>query len=348
MDIAIPTAGDLYNAISRNLDIIRLAAAGRDAEVPALLVFTGAVMDATSTTHTPWGVMRPLTDRERQSAPQSLDGLISGTNEKGQSVTVSYAGDIVLETSLPYRLAVVTDAEMSGDQPRPWPKIGDADQLRERLEGIQLAALMAIEPTPSSFVGLRPAWWWMGDPLSYGRSLGWIDTRASPGLMPHALSDSDCVDLGAWTERIKAHRTANTDIAVRRVISAAHARGEPADRLVDAVIAWENLFGTSEGEPTLRISSAIAWLLGTNFTSRLQLQAEIRSLYAARSRIVHGASPGQANIGELANRALSLAISALMALFRDYPDLLKLGDGAARSLQLIVGGTNLTNGAEAD
>lgn len=111
-----------------------------------------------------------------------------------------------------------------------------------------------------------------------------------------------------------------------------------ADRLVDAVIAWENLFGTSQGEPRLRISAALAWLLAEDSGARETLQSQAKSLYNSRSMIVHGGKPDESELAEPANAALTIARDALRVLFRDRPDVLALPDGAARSQRLILGG----------
>ena len=111
-----------------------------------------------------------------------------------------------------------------------------------------------------------------------------------------------------------------------------------ADRLVDAVIVWENLFGTSEGEPTLRISASLAWLLADDPVRREELQRKLRSLYRERSRIVHGAMQEEPALAESANAALRVAREALLVLLWERPDLIGLPDGATRSLRLMMGG----------
>jgi hypothetical protein len=111
-----------------------------------------------------------------------------------------------------------------------------------------------------------------------------------------------------------------------------------ADRLVDSVIVWENLFGTVEGEPRLRISAALAWLLTGDPIDREARQLELKRLYDYRSKIVHGGKPDEVALGEQANAALMHARDALRALFSDRTDVLALPDGAARSLRMIMGG----------
>ena len=250
---------------------------------------------------------------------------------------MSYSGELVLETTVPFGLTVRPWDDMERGFP-DFPHVSGADALRRRIEGVQLAVFLAAKRPPGSWATARLAWQWLADPLSQGRAIGWTDTRSSPGFMPHELTPNDCKEVAAWAQRIEANWTPHVDIAVRRTLSAAHARTDAADRLVDAVIAWENLFGTSEGEPRLRISAAMAWLLEESEGARRSRQDEIKRLYDDRSKIVHGARFNERAIGERANEALSLARQCLQLLFRDRPDLLELPDGAARSLRLILGG----------
>jgi hypothetical protein len=326
---------DLLGAIDTNLDLVREALDGGEPRVPALVVFTGITTAQAGDVETPWGVLRSISDAERRVAPSMLEGEVSGTDPAGKSVTVSYAGELTLATDLPYSLV-----------PRPWsdidepfgnaPRPSGVDALRRRIEGVQLATFLAVERPLGSWVTARLAWYWIGDPLGHGPALGWNDWRSQPGFMPYELNSDDCAALAIWATYVESHWRHEIDIAVRRVLSAAHMRNDPADRLVDAVIAWENLFGTSEGEPRLRISTAMAWLLEDDHVNRAARANEIKRLYDDRSKIVHGAPFDENLLGERANDAVALARSSLQALFRDRSDLLALRDGATRSLNLIL------------
>jgi hypothetical protein len=327
---------DLFKAIDSNVDVIRAAVAGRQPQVLALLVFTGVTTAGSRAIKTPWGPLRPLGEVERRASPATLEGAVSSLGADGESFTVSYSGELVLETTVPYGLVV---RPWNYLQPFPYhPSVGGADGLRKRIEEVQLAVFLAVDRPPGSWATAHLAWQWVADPLSQTRAIGWVDIRSSPNFMAYELTAKDCDEVASWTERVGAHWTPPVDIAIRRTLSAAHARSDAADRLVDAVIAWENLFGTSEGEPRLRISAAMAWLLEASEDARRSRQDEIKLLYDYRSKIVHGARFDEKDIGERANRALALARQSLQVLFRDRPDLLELEDGAARSLRLILGG----------
>ena len=108
-----------------------------------------------------------------------------------------------------------------------------------------------------------PAWQRVLDPLAEG-GIGWSDTRRIPNLVPHQLTDAELSDWVEWIVDVDARRVTSVEVAIRRTIRAAIERADPSDALVDAVIAWENIVGSREGEPTLRVSAALAWLLEPN------------------------------------------------------------------------------------
>ena len=338
MGSATPSLEELFEQIDTNIDLIRSAISGQEIHLRALLVFTGLVMSRASAVATPWGTLRPLSEVERLVSPARLEGSVSGTDQDGKSVTVSYAGELVLETTLPYSLVIKSWDRMEKGIAgiADFPSVKGAGTLHRRIDGVQLAALLAVDRPPGSWATARLAWQWVSDPLSPGGAIGWSNPSSLPAFMPYELSADDCQNFVEWAGRIEAHWAPHTDIAIRRILSAAHARTDPVDRLLDAVIAWENLFGTSEGEPRLRISSAMAWLLEADGAKRLILQDQLKRLYDDRSKIVHGAQFDSDAMGQRANDALLYAIRSLKALLRDRPDILGLSDGAARSLRLIL------------
>lgn len=327
-----PEVRGLVEQCYRNVDTLRSALAGEPALVPARVVFTG-FRTTELPISTPWGPLRPMTEWERELAPPALQGAVTGGQADGSQVTVSYAGEMLLEAEMPY--AVVLSTPPRGE---PWPDIAGSGSLRRMIEGTQLSLLLATERPQSSWPTARLAWTWTADPLGHGSNIGWSDTRSGTGFMPAELSATECQSVSEWAHRIDGVWIAKVDVAVRRLLRAANERNDMADRLVDAVIVWENLFGTSEGEPTLRISSSMAWLLGTGSAEREELQRSLRSLYRSRSRIVHGGTLEEATLAQDANAALTYARDALRVLLRERPDLLALSDGSARSVRLIMGG----------
>jgi hypothetical protein len=325
-----PELADLVHQVHLNLDVLRAAATGDSVDIPARVVFTGFTVDG-RIIESPWGILRPLTSWERDRAPLSLTGGVSAAHPDGTPVYVSAAGELVLEALVPYSIAIQEGFDWT--KLAAWPMKTDA--LWRKVEGVQLAALLTSEPgsATGSWITAKWAWSWVGDPYGSGSSMQW--DASDPRYMPVALTSGQCDSLAEWARLIDIGWTPRIDIAVRRILSAAHSRFDMADRLVDSVIVWENLFGTQQGETTLRISAAMAWLLASDATSRAKLQTAFRDLYVVRSKIVHGASDSS-EVGTAANQALEHAIDALRRLLRDRPDILGLPNGAARSLRLIL------------
>lgn len=121
------------------------------------------------------------------------------------------------------------------------------------------------------------------------------------------------------------------------MVRAAAERREPSDVLIDSVIAWENLFGTKEGEPTLRVTASLALLLESEPEARRKLRTKLASIYTLRSNVVHGNSALNRSQYPLCYEALDIAIRALRVLLSDRVDVLAQRDGALRSLYLILG-----------
>lgn len=334
-----PNLTDLIDQVHRNIDTLRGAISGGQPTIHARVVFTGFTTQDGQPIQTPWGFLRPLRDWERDLAPKALKGAVSGTSEDGSQVTVSYAGEMVLETELPYGILITKTPDPS-DNLAQWPKIKGANELQRRIEAVQLAVLLATGPPSGSWVTAKVAWIWRGDPFAHGADIAWSDVGSMNGFMPAELSLDKCDRVREWAERIESHLTARIDISVRRLLSAAHERTDMADRLVDSVIVWENLFGTSQGEPRLRISAAMAWLLADrdDHKPREALQLELKNLYDYRSKIVHGGRTDDLDLAQSATAALTYSRDALRALLRDRTDVLALPDGAARSLRMIMGG----------
>jgi hypothetical protein len=142
-----------------------------------------------------------------------------------------------------------------------------AEIVERHLETLRLALLLSWDdgdPRPV-VVG---TWRTFLDPLQNGGGMSWSDPRRLPGLVSTELSKAQADHWKEWIARVDSRRFPGIDIAIRRTLLAAAERADPTDALVDAVIAWENLVGSSEGEQTLRISAALAWLLGDSSEAR--------------------------------------------------------------------------------
>lgn len=132
---------------------------------------------------------------------------------------------------------------------------------------------------------------------------------------------------------IASNHDGSMDTAARRLLRARLERSRPDDALIDAVIAIESLFaGAAHTEITFRVSAAIAWLLAPdNPEGRASFAREVKSLYALRSKIVHGGtairtSEKGGRLWERRDEAVALVVRCFGALYQSRPDLAAQAD----------------------
>jgi hypothetical protein len=334
LDSEAPGLDDFLAATATSVDRIRDAVMGRAVSVPVRIGLAGVKLPANaSPVILPWGEMRASRELDREMVPSSIVGALSTTTAEGVQIVIDYSGDVVVETEIPYQIEIGQHDIHAG-----WPPhLRGFEVIQRRIESIQLGLLLAISDHPQPMVVL--AWQRTLDPLSQGSGVSWSDTRRTPNLVPYQLAADGLNDWAHWIADVDTRRVASVEVAIRRTIRAAVERSDPSDALVDAVIAWENLVGSREGEPTLRVTAALAWLLEDDPGNRRTRQTALKKLYNLRSDVVHGNRPLDGPEAVQGSRdARSVAVDALRKLFRDRPELLQeCGDGSERSLRLMLG-----------
>lgn len=122
--------------------------------------------------------------------------------------------------------------------------------------------------------------------------------------------DGRVADVAKWAKIVDSVHSSSVDIAVKRLVSAISHRFDPGDALIDAVIVWENLFGTSS-EVSYRVSAALAKLLECDPMKRKNLRKFLSKIYDVRSRLVHGSSVNEEDVAESCKKAIEYAVKAL-------------------------------------
>ncbi|KRC42722.1 hypothetical protein [Oerskovia sp. Root22] len=320
----------------RCLELIRSALRGEDVRVPVRVGLTGVLLpDARTEMDFGWARLRRADSSDAHLwAATSLDeaGSLTTTTEQGETVEISYRGDLILEFDAPYKM-VLGERDIS----EAWPAEMMAvwDRFTEISESLRLGLLLA-DPDHRTLV--VTTWQSVLDPISHSNGLGWADAKTVPNLMARQLTADDVDQWLTWSKAIDEHRIPTIGVAIRRMLMAVAERRNPEDVLVDAVVVWENLFG-AKSETTLRIASSLALLLSSEeatATERLANQSTYKRLYALRSGVVHGAP--NADLKKLqqgADDAVKISMAALREIFSEQVDLLTIKTSEDRSLHLI-------------
>jgi hypothetical protein len=306
----------------------RQAARGETFPVPVFVGFSNIAIDASQPIELPWGRLRPYTGAGSELIPSEAHPPVLG----GEGTQLGF----VLETNYRYQLKVEewppgADTLMDFD----WPAFMQEGPTRldYQCDLTALAFSLGIERQPP--VACSRMWTMVFDPLSHGANIGWR-TSTPVSLEYYRAGETDAKRVAEWAEILETTEDSKIRVAHRRLLSALSERENPVDGFIDAVIAWENLFGSREGELTFRISTAMAKLLHDDPTSRLQAQRDLSKRYNRRSAVVHGSEeldPRQA-IAER-NAALEEAFKCLRRLYRDYPHLIN-DSNRARTLVLSL------------
>jgi hypothetical protein len=307
--------GPLLSEVTEVISRIRRLVAGKTDEGLALTAFEGLSLPHGARVETPWGTLRPA----REHDEQLLMPLV------GRPTAIS----AVLETGMPLKARL-------GEPPDGWDDFFDEESARvttEAAERMHLTVLLTV----GSKTRARTAWRTTANPLEAmaGGSLPGagplLPTPPAEVLDTHALGD-----LESWARRVRDHYHDSIGIAVRRTTSAVMERANADDALIDAVTAWENLFGHGgTGEVGFRVTSALAMLLEEDPHARMDFRANLLKIYGIRSKIVHGGElKAKDRVSERKEEATDIAVRALRKLFAEAPWLLEDRDRATR---LILG-----------
>lgn len=126
-----------------------------------------------------------------------------------------------------------------------------------------------------------------------------------------------------WVNIINKLDLSKIEIAIDRICSAIGKREDPRDSLIDAVMSWENMFGTHD-EVTYRVCTAISKLLKNSYEERVVAKKRLTQLYAKRSRLVHGDTVKKEDIKESSKEAVKTALESLSKLLDKGDEYLQL------------------------
>lgn len=329
-----PTVSNVVQGALDALNTIRLSLVNGEVSVAARIGMAGVLLpDGCNEIDFGWAKIRKEDERDaRHISSTPLSGEVHLSTPEGESISIKFSGDLVIEFELPYEVRLEP-----GSQRMDWPEdlLNGSRIMEELTQNLRLGLLLAC---PDIRPVIMPTWRVVMDPLCIGNAMSWFDPSRTPGMRPLQLSEQQGELWVEWAKKIHDNRTVGIGVAIRRMLMAIAERHSPEDVLVDAVIVWENLFG-SRTETTFRVSSALAWLLGDSSEDRMRRQKRYKEIYGIRSSVVHGSENLNSNtLQAVSKEAVGIAIAALGSVFGDRRELLKLKDSDARSLHVIHSG----------
>lgn len=204
----------------------------------------------------------------------------------------------------------------------------EVDRLRLGL------VLASLEPDLISPVVIGQA---VFNPLSHGSSGIRPPSPYGTPFPAVTINEPASREIGEWFRRVSEHPESMW-MGARRLVRAVTDRQDPLDGFIDAVVCWENMLGSEEGETVFRVCASLAVLLEPDTPSlRRELFAELKDLYATRSKLIHGSrEPDEGTSGALRDRAVKIAIKAMKHVY-DRPELTESDSSTQRSRILLLG-----------
>lgn len=327
-----PSVKDIAEKIEFSIQAVRKSIRGESVLVPCQIGLTGILLPEDCQPIDVGGViLRRATDNDHKIPHLvGLQGTLHTSDANGSDLEIHYAGDIIASLEIPYQVELGI-FEDNSSLLNPFASI--QEQILVDIENIQIALALAIkDDNPPLIV---QSWQLAIDPLSHSALPSWRETWMVPNLAPRQLKQNQVTAWTKWTNLVRENRSAGISIALRRILRALGERNDPEDVLLDAVVVWENLVGGSQ-EAVLRITSALAWLLGSDEADRLERRGEYKDIYGLRSKIVHGSLTDRGIVASQARKAVEISLAALRELFENHPELLAM-KSEERSLRLLLG-----------
>ncbi|MEU2043607.1 hypothetical protein [Nocardia niwae] len=221
--------------------------------------------------------------------------------------------------------------------------VSSAEELAETIRRVRFAMLLA---SPEEKV-LRPVWRFSQEvnPLTSSGSNS-HQPNPSPGVvhteLPPAVDAAAAAEIAGWATRM-AELPDSLKVGRRRLLQATTERADSVDSFIDAVVAWESMFGTKV-ETAFRVTGSMALLLEpTDVAARKSLHKRLSDLYSYRSDLVHGTVGHDletkqfklADVPEHSRDAVRYAIDCFKRVLSDSN--LKPLDSAARSKRIMLG-----------
>jgi len=317
LDYETPSLEQLVLKLKAVLQQTRDAFAGKTIVAKAMASLSGIVLDPNVEIRAPWGKIRAARESEHPSVVSRLAAhkTVGATGDNGEQVMISDAGDVIVEVDIPTRIIFRKNGPWYDMSTRPAVDLG-----RILLEA-RLALLLSWDRDPFAVV---PVWQRFIDPIiSAGRLVFWQDPQALAPRSPIHLSEIDCMRWSNWIHMTHDAKLKKLGVAPTRLLRAVAERRSSDDVLVDAVIAWEAVFG-EDIEITFKVSLSIARLLAQATAERREVRKRAVGVYRMRSAVVHGADIAPDELEKSKADAIGLGIEILRRILSDRKDLIEM------------------------
>jgi Apea-like HEPN len=328
LDVGNPTLAQLAAKIPIALKQLQSCFSGQVTQVTAIASLTGVRLPDDTEISGIWGRLRSARPEDHPaSLRQFVDKRTITTTEAGDSIEISDAGDVILETNVSIQVHVNDDG--SG-----WRSegVGDSDDL---IDKVRLAFALAVTRPAKPII--YTMWATTLFPFGSLEPFPLTDPQFMAARTPTLLSADEVDAWQRWISIIMAADMSRLKVTMTRTLRAMTERRDPSDRLIDAVIAWESLFG-AVNESTLRVSASLARLLHPPGEGREAARKTYQSVYQARSDIVHANNTKTtiAQIDEHGRTAIEASLKAMTLLLTTHNKLLSL-KSSTRSTQVLLG-----------
>jgi len=235
---------------------------------------------------------------------------------------------VIFETRIEMKMKISRGADQMS-----W-STSTRDDLPELINRVRLAFALAIRREARPV--LISTWQKVIMPLIGSGVPSYSDPQFMVSRVPTRLSLDEIASWKSWIDAVMAADLSHLNLAITRTLRAQTERRDHSDALVDAVIAWESLFGAIT-ESTLRVSASLARLLHAAGAEREQARSRYTKIYERRSKIVHGARAKATaeQIDQDSRTAIDAAIEVIRTLLAMRPDLLPL-ESAERSTRILM------------
>jgi hypothetical protein len=329
LDTGRPSPAQLATKIPIALEQLRSCVSGQPTVVTAVCSLTGVRLPDDAEISGTWGRIRPARPEDHPASLRDLvDKRTVTTTDAGDQIEISDAGDVIFETNV--RVKVEVKDDKTG-----WSSTG-VDDFGDLIDRVRLALALAITRAtkPVTFCIWATTLFPMA---SLEPFLPLTDPQSMVGRTPTLLTIDEIASWEQWINIVMTADMSRLKVAITRTLRAMTERRDPNDKLIDAVIAWESLFGAAN-ESTLRVSASLARLLHSADEDREAARKGYGNIYQARSDIVHANETNRtaAQIDEYGRAAIEASLKAITLLLTTHSSLLDL-KSSTRSTRIILG-----------